>query len=101
MFAPAAPISLQESQVQQLRVLARAGTTTQRVARRCRVILLAHEGTSNSAIAEQLGLSRPTHTHRISPGRYRSNPAGPETETFSPRSEQGVGAADSRYDAKD
>ncbi len=60
MFAPAASISLQESQIQQLRVLARAGTTTQRVARRCRVILLAHEGTSNSAIAEQLGLSRPT-----------------------------------------
>jgi DNA-binding CsgD family transcriptional regulator len=60
MFAPAAPISLQESQVQQLRGLARAGTTIQRVARRCRVILLAHEGISNSAIAEQLGLSRPT-----------------------------------------
>ena len=60
MFAPAASISLQESQVQQLRMLARAGTTTQRVARRCRVILLAHEGTSNSAIAQQLGLSRPT-----------------------------------------
>lgn len=60
MFAPAASISLQESQIQQLRMLARAGTTTQRVARRCRVILLAHEGTSNSAIAQQLGLSRPT-----------------------------------------
>ena len=60
MFAPAASISLQESQIQQLRMLARAGTTTQRVARRCRVILLAHAGTSNSAIAQQLGLSRPT-----------------------------------------
>ena len=60
MFAPAAPITLQESQIQQLNLLARAGTTTQRVARRCRVILLAHEGTSNSAIAQQLGLSRPT-----------------------------------------
>jgi transposase len=60
MFAPAASISLQDSQIQQLRMLARAGTTTQRVARRCRVILLAHEGTSNSAIAQQLGLSRPT-----------------------------------------
>src|SRR5579863_3042218 len=60
MFAPAAALSLQESQVHQLRSLARAGTTTQRVARRCRVILLAHEGTSNNAIAEQLGLSRPT-----------------------------------------
>jgi transposase len=60
MFAPAAALSLQESQVHQLRELARAGTTTQRVARRCRVILLAHAGTSNNAIAQQLGLSRPT-----------------------------------------
>ncbi len=60
MFTSAASISLQESQIQQLRTLARAGTTTQRVARRCRVILLSHEGTSNSAIAQQLGLSRPT-----------------------------------------
>jgi transposase len=60
MFAPAASISLQESQIHQLEVLARAGTTTQRVARRCRIILLAHEGTTNSAIARQLDLSRPT-----------------------------------------
>lgn len=60
MFAPAAALSLQESEVHQLTGLARAGTTTQRVARRCRVILLAHEGTSNNAIAQQLGLSRPT-----------------------------------------
>lgn len=60
MFAPAAPLPLQESQVNQLTVLARAGTTTQRVARRCRVILLAHEGTPNNAIAKRLGLSRPT-----------------------------------------
>ena len=60
MFAPAASIALQESQIQQLTRLARAGTTTQRVARRCRVILLAHEGRSNHAISQQLGLSRPT-----------------------------------------
>src|SRR5271165_4311041 len=60
MFAPAAAMSLQESQVHQLTTLARAGTTTQRVARRCRVILLAQEGISNNAIAQQLGLSRPT-----------------------------------------
>jgi len=60
MFSPAAALSLQDSQVSQLKTLARAGTTTQRVARRCRVILLANEGTSNNAIAQQLGLSRPT-----------------------------------------
>jgi transposase len=60
MFAAAAAISLTETQVHELRVLAHAGTTTQRVGRRCRVILLAHEGISNSAIAQQLGLPRPT-----------------------------------------
>ena len=60
MFAPAASIPLHESQLEQLTALARSGATTQRVARRCRVILLAHGGTSNSAIAAQLGLSRPT-----------------------------------------
>jgi transposase len=60
MFAKAAAISLQEPQVRQLTMLAHAGTTTQRVARRCRVILLAHEGISNNAIAQQLCLSRPT-----------------------------------------
>lgn len=60
MFARAAAMPLEDTQIHQLRELVRAGTTTQRVARRCRVILLAHEGTSNSAIAQQLGVSRPT-----------------------------------------
>jgi transposase len=60
VFAPAAPISLQQSQLRQLNRLLRAGSTTQRVARRCRIILLAHQGISNSAIAAQLEVSRPT-----------------------------------------
>src|ERR1022692_3644451 len=60
MFSPAAALPLQDWQIQQLKTLARAGATTQRVARRCRVILLANEGTPNNAIAQQLGLSRPT-----------------------------------------
>ena len=60
MFAPAALLSLEEAQVVQLESLARAGTTTQRVARRCRIILLAHRGTANNSIARQLGVSRPT-----------------------------------------
>src|SRR5450432_2071612 len=60
MFAKAATLLLREPQVRELRMLAHAGTTTQRVARRCRVILMAHEGISNNAIAQQLGLSRPT-----------------------------------------
>ena len=60
MFAPAVSIFLQDSQIQQLNRLVRAGSTTQRVVRRCRIILLAHQGISNSAIAAQLEVSRPT-----------------------------------------
>ena len=42
------------------KALTQAGTTTQIVARKCRVILLAGEGLSNSAIARRTGMSRPT-----------------------------------------
>jgi transposase len=60
MFAPAAKLCLDEAVTHQLESLARAGTTPQRIARRCRVLLLASEGVSNSSIAQQTGLSRPT-----------------------------------------
>jgi transposase len=60
MFTPAAPLALQAAQRQQLEVLVRAGTTPQRLARRCQVILLASHGVANHAIAQQTGLSRPT-----------------------------------------
>src|SRR5262249_27771696 len=60
MFTPATALALDESQVAQLQALVHAGTTTQRVARRCRVILLAHQGTPNNRIGQQLGLSPPT-----------------------------------------
>jgi transposase len=60
MFAPAAALSLDTNQQSILETLARAGTTPQRVARKCQVILLASQGLANSAIAQQLGLSRPT-----------------------------------------
>lgn len=60
MFTPAAPLALQAAQRQQLEVLVRAGTTPQRLARRCQVILLASQGVANHAIAQQTGLSRPT-----------------------------------------
>src|SRR5260370_17668950 len=46
--------------MQQLQSLAQAGTTPQRVAQRCRVVLLAGQGVANNAIARQTGLSRPT-----------------------------------------
>jgi len=60
MFKPAAALVLDPSQKQSLASLARAGGTPQLVARKCRVILLASEGTSNNLIANQTGLSRPT-----------------------------------------
>jgi transposase len=60
MFTPAAPLVIDVAQRQQLETLARAGTTPQRVAQRCRVILLASQGVANHAIAQQTGLSRPT-----------------------------------------
>ena len=40
--------------------LARAGTTPQKLARKCAVILLASQGVPHHAIAQRTGLSRPT-----------------------------------------
>jgi hypothetical protein len=60
MFVPAPALNVDETQIRQLESLARAGTTPQRIARKCRVILLANQGVPNHAIAQQTGLSRPT-----------------------------------------
>ena len=60
MFAPATPLPVSAGQQQQLDALVRAGTTPQRLARRCQVIVLASQGVANRAIAQQTGLSRPT-----------------------------------------
>ena len=60
MFARAAALAVEDSQRRELEALVRAGTTPQRVARKCHVILLASEGVSNHAIAQQTGLTRPT-----------------------------------------
>jgi transposase len=60
MFDPAAALTLDEAQRNQLESLARAGSTPQKVARKCRVVLLAGQGVANYSIAEQTGLSRPT-----------------------------------------
>ena len=59
MFTPANALSLNSSQKQALESLARAGRTPQLLARKCRAVLLASEGTPNNAIAQQTGLSRP------------------------------------------
>jgi len=60
MFTPATPLVVEPFQKQVLESLARAGSTPQSVARKCKVILLAAEGLSNNLIAQQTGLSRPT-----------------------------------------
>ena len=60
MFARAAALTIGEEQTSQLEALLRTGSTPQRTARRCQVILLASQGVSNHSIAQQTGLSRPT-----------------------------------------
>lgn len=60
MFTRAEALRINEPQRRQLESWARAGTTPQRVARKCKVILLASQGLSNHAIAYQTGLSRVT-----------------------------------------
>lgn len=60
VFPPATALAVDEAQKRELESLARAGTTPQRLARQCEVILLASQGVPNHAIAQQTGLSRPT-----------------------------------------
>jgi transposase len=60
MFAPAPALPLSIGQKSELELLARNGATPQKVAARCRIILLAHQGVANHAIAQQLKVSRPT-----------------------------------------
>ena len=57
---PAPPLAVSESEAETLRVLTRAGTTEQRMARRARIILRAAEGAANVVVAEELGVSIPT-----------------------------------------
>lgn len=60
MFAPAAPLEMSSDQQRELERLARSGNSPQKVALRCRLLLLAHEGFPNQTIAEELNVSRPT-----------------------------------------
>src|SRR5271165_3792478 len=60
MFAPAAALSISESQKLELDALLRNGSTPQKIALRCRLLLLANQGVANHSIAGQLGVSRPT-----------------------------------------
>lgn len=60
MFAAATALSIDEAARQQLESLVRSGSTPQRIAQRCRIILLASDGASNRSIAQHLSVSRPT-----------------------------------------
>ncbi|PYY12442.1 MAG: IS630 family transposase [Acidobacteria bacterium] len=60
MFPSAPALAVDGAQKRELESLARAGTTPQKLARECAVILLASQGIPNHAIAQQTGLSRPT-----------------------------------------
>jgi transposase len=60
MFTSASPLAVSAEQKRQLEGLLRNGNSSQNVALRCRVLLLAHQGVANHAIAQQLNISRPT-----------------------------------------
>src|SRR5918995_6605198 len=60
MPTPAPALALSADQKAELDALLRNGNTPQRVALRCRLVLLAHQGVANQSIAKQLNLSRPT-----------------------------------------
>ena len=60
MPSPAPSLALSADQKAQLESLLRNGSSPQKVALRCRLLLMAHEGVPNQSIAEQLSVSRPT-----------------------------------------
>jgi hypothetical protein len=60
MFARAAPLVMNDEQKHELEALVRNGNSSQKVALRYRLLLLAHQGTANQSIARQLDVSRPT-----------------------------------------
>lgn len=60
MFTSAAPLATTAGQKAELEALVRNGNSPQKVALRCRVLLLSCQGIANHAIAQQLSISRPT-----------------------------------------
>lgn len=60
MPAPVAPLSVSDSDRRQLQQWASAYGTPQQVALRCRIVLVAADGQSDNAIAQQLESNRPT-----------------------------------------
>jgi hypothetical protein len=104
MFAPAAALAVSSAQRQVLESLARAGTTPQLLAQKCRVILLASEAVPNNAIAQQTGLSRPTEVATRSAfalGGLEAIRERQKSQTLPASPDNGIGAEDSRHNLKD
>jgi putative transposase len=60
MGRPLAPLTLSESEREELRSITRSRSMPQSLATRSRIVLLSADGESNTDIAERLGLSKPT-----------------------------------------
>ncbi|MGH8652586.1 MAG: IS630 family transposase [Gammaproteobacteria bacterium] len=75
MWKPASVLPMTAEQKRTLEAWIRARTTPQRIVLRSRICLLAGEGKSNNAIADQLGTSRPT----VLLWRKRFEKAGPSS----------------------
>jgi transposase len=69
MFVPVSPLSLSDSDQQQLQQWACAFGTPQQIVLRCRIVLAAASGQSDNAIATQLEVNR--HTVRLWRNRFR------------------------------
>ncbi|WP_162150219.1 helix-turn-helix domain-containing protein, partial [Arthrobacter sp. H14] len=55
-----APLQLRDGDDERLAAIVRSSTVKAGLARRARMVLLAHQGQSNAAIARTVGVSRPT-----------------------------------------
>ena len=91
MGKKAAPLPMTKEQRKTLEAWVRAGTTPQRTVLRARICLLAADGLSNKAVANQLHTSRPTAIQwraRFAEGGpealVKDSPHGPSTRSTSP-----------------
>ena len=81
MLVPHYEIQLSAAEQQALPALQRAGKTPQQTVRRVSILLLAHEGLSNQAIANAVGTSRNlVQKWRKRFARWEPSPLVPETE---------------------
>jgi len=87
MGRPLAPLTLSESEREELRSITRSRSLPQSLATRARIVLLSADGASNTDVAERLGLSKPTVgiwrkryvTQRIAGLYDEPRPGGPRT----------------------